>query len=151
VIAWIWFAICQVFAFVVLMPLGWLIVGLAVLCGAHTDMPVTASIKPMPGREYIDRWTWPINAIYGNPEDGVTGMDALGPSWTGFYNPTGSRWLAFKWSGLRNWADGFNYITWIFSGTPPLLVKDYTFFGSQRQLKLGWQQRYGRTVMVCSP
>lgn len=143
---WLWFALCQVIGFFVLFPLGWLIVGAACACSAWTPAD-TPSIKPLPNREKVDRWTWPINLIYGNKEDGTTGRYALG-SWTGFYNQTGSRWKAFEWSGLRNSADGWNYITWLWASAPPLYVT--TWLGGRRQLKIGWQQRYGCTVMVCS-
>lgn len=150
VAAWLYFALCELFALVVLFPLGLLIVGAACICRAWSSAAVQPSINPQPGRPDVDVWEWPINAVYGNPEDGVSGEDALG-SWVGFYNPTGSRWRAFMWSALRNPANGFNYPTWRWAATPPLLVKTYSLpILGTRQLKLGWQRRYGRIVMACS-
>lgn len=140
-----WYVACSLFGVLVLFPLGLLLVGLASLFKAWT-FPYAKSIKPLPNRQLIDGWTLPINLIFGNPEDGVSGVDAYGPSWTGSYNPTGSRWGAFVWSGLRNWAAGYNYLTWPWSSTPPLYVGP--FVGSFA-VEIGWQQRYGRTVMVC--
>jgi len=152
-LAWIYYALCMLFAVAALFPLGLLIVGAACVFKAWTPTATVPSINPLLkyDRFEVDSWTWPINAIYGNPEDGVSGIDAFGPSWVGPYNTRGSRWEAFRWSGLRNWANGFGYITWIFGGTPPLLVKEYRLpILGMRQLKLGWQQRYGRNVMVGS-
>jgi len=147
-LAWIYYALCMLFAVFVLFPAGLLIVGAACIFKAW-DGPELLSIKPLPYRTFVDSWGWPINVIYGNPEDGASGTDAVGP-WGESFNPLGTRWRAFLWSGLRNWANGFNYITWRFAATPPLLVKEYSLFGRQRQLKIGWQQRYGCTVMVGS-
>lgn len=148
-LAWAWYALCALFGFFVLMPLGWVVVGAACILKAW-KFPYANSIKPLTGRKQIDGWAWPINAVYGNPEDGVSGVDAYGPSWIDSYNPMGSRWRAFRWSGLRNWAAGFNYLTWPWKGAPPLLIKQYSVLGSPRQLKIGWQPRYGKIVMVCS-
>lgn len=149
VLAWAWFAACSLFGVLVLMPVGWVVVGAACVCKAWR-FPYATSIKPIKGRAQVDGWSWPINRIYGNPEDGVSGVDAYGPGWTGSYNPRGTRWRAFVWSGLRNWAAGYNYLTWAWGTDPPLYIKDYSVLGRQRQLKIGWQARYGRIVMVCS-
>lgn len=148
VLVWAWFALCELFGLVVLFPLGWFVVGAASFFRAW-KFPYATSIKELPNRSLIDGWSWPINAIYGNPEDGVSGVDAYG-SWMGSYNPTGSAWKAFMWSGLRNWAAGYNYLTWPWVSVPPFYVTEYTVLGRQRQLKIGWQTRYGRIVMVCS-
>lgn len=161
-IGWIYYALCMLFATVVLWPLGLVLVGAACVARAWV-LPSTsspASIKPLPGRSRIDVWSWSwMNAVYGNPEDGVTGTCAFG-SWLGPFNDLPpSRWLAFVWSGLRNWANGFNYLTWRSASMPPLLIKPYTLFGKERQLKLGWQQLPAsdgwvgpyRCRMVCSP
>lgn len=139
VLAWAWFAACELFGLLVLMPVGWVVVGAACIFKAW-KFPYATSIKPLPNRRLVDGWSWPINALYGNPEDGVSGVDALGPSWLGAYNPQGYRWRAFLWN-LRNWASGFNYRNWPFSLTPPLFIKQYSLpILGTRQLKLGWQQ-----------
>ena len=140
---WLWFAVCSLFGFFVLQPVGWLLVGAACYKRAWKLVPGKRSIKPIIGRKWVDEWRWQwMNLLWGNPEDGVSGGDAFGPSWSGEYNPALSRWRAFKWAALRNWANGYNYITWRDSwGTPPLLIKQYTLpILGTRQLKLGWQQ-----------
>lgn len=145
---WAYWIACQL-AGLVLFVLGIFVVGAASAYSAWT-YPYADSIKPIEGRTQVDGWTWPINAIYGNPEDGVSGRYAFGPTWSGAFNPTGSRLKAFEWAGFRNWANGWNYLTWRSPRVPPLFIYPYRFFGGTRVLKLGWQQRYGRTVMVCS-
>lgn len=138
-----YFWLCELFAFCVLMPLGWILVGIACYYYEWTYSPNISSIKPLPNRKVIDTWDWYfMRLVYGNPEDGVSGIYAYGPSWPGAYNaPRATRWRAFKWSGLRNWAAGFNYLTWLWPGEkPPVIIKAYTVFGKQRQLKIGWQQ-----------
>lgn len=137
---WLWFAMASLVGFFILQPVGWLLVGIAAYKRAWV-VSGDASIKPLPQRQQIDTWRWQwMVRVWGNPEDGVSGYDAYGPSWDGRYNPTLSRWKAFVWAGLRNWAAGYNYITWPFSTTPPVYFKNYTLFGKPRTLKIGWQQ-----------
>lgn len=164
---WLYFAVCTLAAVVFfwILPVGLATAVLLCLFKAW-HFPGQASIKPLPGRQYVDSWPAIFNPLWGNPEDGVSGVDAYGPSWTGSYNPLGTRWKAIQWN-CRNWLAGYNYITWLWKSTPPLIVKEYSLpsfviptwvpklgglqIGSQsRQLKIGWQQRYGKTVMVCS-
>lgn len=140
-----WYAACTLFGLLVLLPLVVLIVGPACVFKAWR-FPYAKSIKPIPGRDFVDGWALPINLIFGNPEDGVSGVDAYGPDWLGAYNPRGTRWRAFLWN-LRNWAAGYNYLTWPWEYDPSLL---YVGPLAGLQVKIGWQQRYGRTVMVCS-
>lgn len=155
VLAWGWFAVCELFGLLVLFPIGLVVVGAACVFKAWR-FPYATSIKPLPDRKLIDGWAWSINLLYGNPEDGVSGVDAYGPSWIGSYNPSGTRWRALLWN-LRNWANGFSYLTWAWTSAPPLYVKPYTIFGRQRQLKIGWQQLppsdgwvTNKVRMVCS-
>lgn len=172
---WPYFAICTLGAvFFFWIPLWWwytpplgLTVAVILCLSKAWHFPGYLSIKPLPGRGYVDAWPALFDPLWGNPEDGVSGVDAYGPSWKNSYNPTGSRWGAIKWN-CRNWLAGFNYITWrAWMGAPPLIVKEYSLpsfvvptwvpklgglqiGGQTRQLKIGWQQRYGQTVMVCS-
>lgn len=155
--AWYW--ACELFALAVLLPVGLVVVGAASICKAWA-FPYATSIKQLTDRRRIriDGWRWPINLIYGNPEDGVSGVDAYGPNWEGSYNPYGTRWRAFKWSALRNWANGFNYVTWRSTDPAPFYSRQYSVFGKTRQLKIGWQQLPSsdgwvtnyRVRMVCS-
>lgn len=134
-----WYWGCMAVA-LILFFVGLVVVGAACLFKAWR-FPYARSIKPFKDRELVDGWKWPINLIYGNPEDGVSGIDAYGPSWTDSYNPWGTRWRAFVWSGLRNWANGLNYITWPWASAPPCVKKTYrTPWRSTRELQLGWTQ-----------
>lgn len=149
---WAYFALCELAAAAFFwMPLWWwrlppigLTVAILLCLSRSWSAASVNSIKPMSSRVFVDEWVAPVNALFGNPEDGVSGRFAFG-AWYGAYNPTGSRWRAICWN-CRNWLAGFNYLTWPWASTPPLIVKPY----GSHQLKLGWQQRYGRTVMVCS-
>lgn len=86
------------------------------LAQAWEDCPSTEGPYPV---HTIDRWTWaPLNRVFGNPEDGVSGKYAL--IW---YTPPGGTladavrvpykapftqwapWRAYCWSAWRNTAD----------------------------------------------
>ena len=171
-IGWIYFALCELAAAAFFwLPLWWWRappIGLTVvlvLCLLRAWVwPYADSIKPLPARTRIDGWRGPFNLLWGNPEDGVSGLDARG-SWTGDYNPSGSRWLAICWN-CRNWLAGFNYLTWPWTRAAPNLQLPYTvpawvprIGGMARTLRLGWQQLPAsdgwagpyRVRMVCSP
>lgn len=129
------FAISNIFSNLILRPIGMILASFAPL-----DNALIPSIKPLPNRPQVDQWKWKwMNSWFGNPEDGVTGDYALG-SWTGFYNP-GRTWLgkiAWNW---RNNAAGYNYISWSNDSVmPPIVFVNYSVFGKQRMMKLGWQQ-----------
>lgn len=169
---WLYYAVCSIGAFVFywiplwrLPPLG-LTVAVALCLLQAWHYPAAKSIKPLPGRLYVDGWPALFQPLWGNPEDGVSGVDAYGPSWKDSFNPLGSRLKAIEWN-CRNWLAGFNYLTWRWKSVPPLIVKEYSLpsltlptwvpklgglqiGGQTRQLKIGWQQRYGRNVMVGS-
>lgn len=138
---WIWYAGAQLIGIVWLI-LGIFIIGAASACKAWTDPPDAKSLKPLPDRMVVDRWKWPINGIYGNPEDGVSGRQAYGPTWAGPFNASGSRWYAFEWSGLRNWANNWAYITWPFPWTPPL------YASKSGAIKLGWKPWFGGRIKM---
>ena len=142
-------------------PLGFTIAVL--LCLARAWRLCGGSIKPLPGRNLVDGWPWPFNLLWGNPEDGVSGITALG-GWSGFYNPQGTRWLAICWN-CRNWFAGFNYLTWPWASAAPNYQTPYTvpkwvpkIGGTTRTPRLGWQQLPAsdgwvgpyRCRMVCS-
>jgi hypothetical protein len=95
------------------------LVGLVVLipfCLAQAWEPCLSSGGPWPVHD-IDRWKWaPLNRVYANPEDGVSGAYAL--VWE---KGTGRRvpykapftqwapWRAYCWSAWRNSADQLKY------------------------------------------
>lgn len=125
-------------------PVG-LTVALALCMAKAWDWPYATSIKVLPGRKEIDGWPAPFNRLWGNPEDGASGADAIG-SWSGFYNPDGTRWLAICWN-CRNWLAGFNYLTWPWASAAPNYQTPYTvpkwvplIGGTVRTPRLGWQQ-----------
>lgn len=137
-LGWAWYVLMQLVG-IPLFVGGLVIVGIAAWRNAITDKPAQDSIKPLLNyhRFTVDRWIWPINAVYGNPEDGVSGIDAYGGDWgSGPFNGTTppSRWKAFVWSGIRNWAAGFNYISWPFASPPPFYQSP-----TNSGRKFGWQ------------
>lgn len=94
------------------------------------------------GVRVVDEWSWPLNVVYGNPEDGVSGQTAL--VWVDGvlapYLPTaGPRWRAYKWSALRNSVDGLKYVFAV-PGVGPLK----TAFG----FRFGWQVENGFNVPI---
>jgi len=105
--AWLWFAIVQL-VMLAATVLGWLL--LIPFCLAQAWIADASSIKD--GRP-IDRWSWkPLNSIYGNMEDGVSGQTAL--IWVNgslsYYRPRAwAPWRAYLWSAWRNSADGLKY------------------------------------------
>ena len=147
---WLYYALCEALAAAFFwMPLWWWRVppvGLTlvvVLCVAKAWTEAdTLSVKPLPNRPNVDRWRV-LDFLLGNREDGSSGRYAFG-SWPGAYNPKGTRWLAICWN-CRNWMANFNYLTWPWKN-PPLYYREY---GNGHSIELGWQQRYGCTVMVC--
>jgi hypothetical protein len=80
--------------------------------GATSNKVWPAPYQHFNGRP-IDTWCWDwMNAWWGNPEDGVSGTQALvwkDASTLVYYNPTNSRWKAFVWSAWRNSADALKY------------------------------------------
>lgn len=139
--AWLWFIVVQILHLV-----AWLVglVLLAPLCYFKMWGDNGVSIKS-PDR-IIDSWTLPINSIYGNPEDGVSGKYAVvaGTSYLPTSNPS---IRAYRWSALRNSADGLKYLTAWKKG-PMLFSKYYTLFGKQHHTKGGWQNENGFNVPV---
>jgi hypothetical protein len=135
ILAWLWFGVVQLISLVATI-IGWLL--LIPFCLAQ------AWDNNVP-----DRWTWqPLNAVYGNPEDGVIGQHAL------IWNSTGQKvpympgawapWRAYCWSALRNSCDNLKYIFAWQNG--PFYTRQ---FGS-RTLKVGWQLENGQKVPVLS-
>lgn len=96
----------------------------------------------------IDVWSWkPLNYVYGNPEDGVSGYFALvwenGKQvpylWVEF------AWLrAYRWSALRNSCDNLKYVF----ADPKGPLKKFTV--GRYTIKLGWQPENGYNVPVLS-
>jgi hypothetical protein len=104
--AWFWFAVVQLISLVATI-LGWLL--LIPFCLARAWRPVSSTVDP---KRTIDEWSWrPLNWVYGNLEDGPSGVYALVWNATGAarvpYMPNAwAPWRAYIWSGWRNSADG---------------------------------------------
>lgn len=123
---------------------GWFL--LLPFCVAHAW-----KLGPVKVGRVLDVWSWgPLNRVYGNPEDGVSGMFALirlDANTQGEYMPSANVpawWRAYCWSALRNSCDNLKYVFAI-PGAP--LVK-FQLFG--RTAKIGWQMENGFNVPVFS-
>ena len=108
-LTWVWFAVIQVISLIA-MVIGWVL--LIPFCLTRS-WEVCAS--PLDPTRTIDRWRWkPMNSVFGNPEDGVSGNGAL------IWNESGMRvpympdawdpWRAYLWSAWRNSADNLKYV-----------------------------------------
>jgi len=109
------------------------------------------SIKDKRG---IDSWRWPLNAVYGNPEDGVSGQyariwsDGMPRTLARYMPGAGPRWRAYCWSALRNSCNQLKYrFAW---AAGPLCTRLVSIFGLKLQLKYGWQPENGYNVPVIS-
>lgn len=98
---WLYFAFVQLISLIA-MVIGWVVLIPFCLAQAWTQ---DESIEV--GRK-IDRWKWgPLNRVYGNTEDGASGLHALvwnsGGTERVPYMPTAwPPWRAYLWSGWRN-------------------------------------------------
>lgn len=151
--AWAWFAVVQLVS-IAATVLGWAVLIPFCLLQAWTA-PVCLSNKPWPSgmpdlgpaRVLIDRWRFkPLNWIYGNPEDGVSGRQAYiwaTPSAPALYMPGAwAPWRAYLWSAWRNSADNLKYVfAW----------KEGPYWAVQiggRWLQAGWHLQNGVNVPV---
>lgn len=94
------------------MLVGWLLLLPFCLAKAWKTCPATVA-GPIPLPRLVDRWSWePLNAIYGNPEDGVSGRYAL--VWTPvklvpYWPAAPADWIrAYAWSAWRNSTNALN-------------------------------------------
>lgn len=138
--SWLWFAVVQ------LISLAASLAGHALLilpCLLHAWEPVSARFD----NRVIDRWSWgPLNYVYGNPEDGVSGAQALIWTATGKvpYMPGADpAWRAYCWNA-RNSANNLKYV-FAWADGP---LKTGTLWG--RKYKIGWQLENGIKVPVVS-
>lgn len=96
----------------------------------------------------ISRWAWRwLNPVYGNPQEGCNGQEALVRDDSGQQGPYKPRpawlpswawltwlwdaWRAYAWAALRNSADGLKYLLAWDEGQ----LVTFSFFGSRRA---GW-------------
>lgn len=105
-------------------------------------------VRSIKDARVIDQWRCILfNLVYGNPEDGVSGQQAL--VWTngvlGPYMPNAPAWWrAYCWSAFRNSCDNLKYV---FADPKGPLVT-FQLFG--RTCKVGWQMENGYNVPVLS-
>lgn len=128
---WLWFAVVQTISLLA-MIVGWFL--LIPMCLLKAWVPIASTEA---GRQ-IDRWACsPLNIVYGNPEDGVSGQCAL------VWNATGNArvpfmpnawvpWRAYVWSGWRNSADNLKYV-FAWKGGPFYRLANTKFF-----FQAGW-------------
>ena len=107
ILPWAWFAVVQLISLVATV-LGWVL--LVPFCLSHAWKLGPKSIKD---ERIIDVWSWAsLNLVYGNPEDGVSGMFALVQG-NQEYMPSSkvpAWWRAYCWSALRNSCDNLKYV-----------------------------------------
>lgn len=107
-IGWLWFVVVQLFSLLA-MVIGWIV--LIPFCLAQAWTMDTISTKD--GR-LIDRWSWhPLNRIYYNVEDGVSGQTALvwvNGALTHYMPHAWAPWRAYCWSAWRNSCDSLKYV-----------------------------------------
>ena len=136
VLGWLWYVVVQLIMLIA-MVIGW---GLLIpFCVLQIWVRNAKSIKD--GR-IIDTWAFPINAVYGNPEDGVSGQCALiwlNGTTQGPYMPNAPVWWrAYCWSAWRNSVDGLKYV-FAWSSGPQATIWGH---------KIGWWWENGQKVPV---
>lgn len=110
----------------------------------------------------IDIWKWRrlnlLNRVYGNPEDGVSGLYALvrgDQRYIPYFyvNPVLNwlhlAWCAYCWSALRNSCDNLKYVF----AVPGAPLKQWSFRLGKWAVsgKMGYQMENGYNVPVFSP
>lgn len=118
------------------------------VCLYYKGIPIVFPVRSIKDSREIDQWSWaPLDFVYENPEDGVSGQHAL--VWTngvlGPYMPNAPAWWrAYCWSAFRNSCDNLKYV---FADPKGPLVT-FQLFG--RPCKVGWQMENGYNVPVSS-
>lgn len=163
ILAGTWYVIGQVVSLLATL-IGYFI--LIPICLFHlwTD-PVYPGIKTQPAGIMMDKFSLPINFIYGNPEEGVSGKQALvwsvgvNPPVQVPFMPTPSgygkirtwlwdAWRAWNWSAWRNSCDQLKYTFGYSKGK--LVSKFFTVFGKTFTVGVGWKPENGKMVSVFS-
>jgi hypothetical protein len=142
--AWTWLVVVQLIMLVATV-VGWFTLWLPAVLRAWTS-PYPSTISPT---KMCDRWTWPINFVYGNPEEGVSGKCAKLIGGADYMPGAQDWWRAYLWSAWRNSADNLKYVFAWQNG--PFKTWTYTLLGKTRTAKAGWQLENGIKVPVLSP
>lgn len=139
--AWLWFAAVQLISLVATV-VGWIV--LIPFCLGRLWL-LDMQAKSIKDGRFIDTWDLPfIQAIYGNPEDGVSGAQALINGSEPYMPDAWPPLRAYCWSALRNSCDNLKYV-FAWKDGP---FKQWTFFG--RPQHAGWQMENGFNVPVIS-
>lgn len=148
VAGWLYFGLVQII-FLVAMVIGWVL--LIPFCVAQAWKPINSPLWKL--RE-IDAWSFgPLNFVYGNPEDGVSGQKAivwnkLGTAQVPYMPGAWAPWRAYCWSAWRNSTDNLKYVfAW---NNGPFKQWTLTIFGRSIKIKAGWQEENGLKVPVLS-
>jgi hypothetical protein len=142
-LGWGWFVVVQLIMLVATLVGAVLVLPLACWLKAWTRTgPYYGTMFSIKNLRVISRWSWgPLNYVYGNPEDGVSGEQALVWNKEGtqqvVYNPRGTAWKAYCWN-LRNSA---NQLTYTFGW------KNGPYYNGRR-FHAGWKDYYGRSRVV---
>lgn len=135
-LSWCWFVVVQLIMLVAL------VLGLLILIYPCVKRAwVQSGQRSIKDGRPIDRWRCrPLNWVYGNPEDGVSGQTALvmvNPVIAGPYLPSADdRWRAYRWSALRNSCDNLKYVFAWRNGP------------YSERLRMGWKEENGVRVPV---
>lgn len=141
---WLWFVLIQLVQLVA-MIVGWIVLIPFCILQAWKS---SAQLSIKGDGRTIDEWRWSwLNYVYGNPEDGVSGLQAV--VWpNGVSSPymatSNPIWRSYCWSALRNSCDNLKYV--LANKKGPL--KEFKFLG--RTCKVGWQMENGFNVPVLS-
>lgn len=106
-------------------------------------------LKSIKDGRMIDQWGAPLlRLLYNNPEDGVSGQQALvwlyGTTQGPYMPDAPAWWRAYCWSALRNSCDNLKYVF----EDPIGPLRTFKLFG--RTCRIGWQPENGYNVPVLS-
>lgn len=107
-VAWFWYVVVQLIM-LLFMVAGWVV--LIPPCLLHAWYP--SAFGSISDGRVIDRWSWWWLSAFQNPEDGVSGQQALIWTSTGQvpYMPNAPAWWrAYCWSAWRNSCDNMKYL-----------------------------------------
>ncbi|MDE2105200.1 MAG: hypothetical protein KGL39_48695 [Patescibacteria group bacterium] len=100
----------------------------------------------------VDRWSWkPLNYVYGNPEDGVSGQTALiwgsgadAGKLVPYMPGANAAWRAYCWSAGRNSAGALKYaFQWRGKLPAPFKSGVFSVFGVSFTYGFGWKLENG--------
>lgn len=137
-LGWVWYITVQLIM-LFFTVLGWFL--LLPFCLTHCWYFKTPKLSIKDNRP-IDYWAWySLNWVYGNPEDGVSGQQAiieLNGNASPYMPHTPAWWRAYCWSAWRNSCDNLKYV-FAWRRGPQAVVLGH---------KIGWWDENGYKVPV---